>query len=156
MGRWIDCSAVCALLCATSDPEWQDHSGRPDGVFENARETHGPLKKIWGLNNDSPKTTQPAGSSPIDEERRGAPENTQGRTTGLETGYQATGGRGARARLTEPIIIDMETIEQPIYSIQRLPRWIKRRDFDLAEASGRPESPYFCLFVDYQEQVKDL
>jgi len=49
----------------------------------------------------------------------------------------------------------METIERPIYSIQRLPRWIKRRDFDLAEASSRPESPYFFLFADYQEQVKD-
>ncbi len=49
----------------------------------------------------------------------------------------------------------METSERPIYSIQRLPRWIKRRDIDLAEASLRPGSPYFFLFADYQEQVKD-
>lgn len=50
---------------------------------------------------------------------------------------------------------DMETMERPIYKIQRLPRWIKRRDIDLAEASSRPEFPYFFLLADYQEQVCD-
>jgi hypothetical protein len=49
----------------------------------------------------------------------------------------------------------MHTIERSIYSIQRLPRWIKRRELDLAEVSSRPQSPYFFLLVDYQEQVKD-
>jgi hypothetical protein len=49
----------------------------------------------------------------------------------------------------------METIEKPIYSVQRLPRWIKRNEFDFADECSHPDSPHFFLLVDYQEQVKD-
>ena len=49
----------------------------------------------------------------------------------------------------------METIERPIYCIQRLPRWIKRREIDYKDQSLHPGSPDIFLLVDYQEQVKD-
>jgi len=49
----------------------------------------------------------------------------------------------------------METIETPIYRIQRLPRWIKRREIDFEDESSHPGSPHFFLLADYQEQVKD-
>jgi len=49
----------------------------------------------------------------------------------------------------------METIERPIYCIQRLPRWIKRREIDFADQLSRSDSPHIYLLADYQEQVKD-
>ncbi len=49
----------------------------------------------------------------------------------------------------------METIERPIYSIQRLPRWVKRNAYDLTNESMYADSPHFYLLVDYQKQVKD-
>jgi len=49
----------------------------------------------------------------------------------------------------------METIETPIYRIQRLPRWIKRREVDFEDEFAHPGSPHFFLLADYQEQVKD-
>ena len=49
----------------------------------------------------------------------------------------------------------METIERPIYSIRRLPGWVKRNAYDLADESKYADSSHFYLLVDYQKQVKD-
>jgi hypothetical protein len=49
----------------------------------------------------------------------------------------------------------METIERPIYRIQRLPRWVKRREIDFGDQLSHSDSPEIFLLADYQEQVKD-
>lgn len=57
--------------------------------------------------------------------------------------------------MSQPLTIEMQTAERPIYRIARLPRWIKPRKVDLEEASPRPGLPFFYLLVDYQEEVRD-
>ena len=49
----------------------------------------------------------------------------------------------------------METIETPIYRIQRLPRWVKRREIDFGDQLPHSDSPQIFLLADYQEQVQD-
>jgi hypothetical protein len=49
----------------------------------------------------------------------------------------------------------METIEKPVYSIERRPRWVKHNQLNLADVSKHAQTTHFYLLVDYQEQVKD-
>lgn len=49
----------------------------------------------------------------------------------------------------------METVDEPIYSIERVPRWVRPVEFDMADASKYPDYPFFYLLVDYQKQFRD-
>jgi hypothetical protein len=49
----------------------------------------------------------------------------------------------------------METIERPVYSIERVPRWVRRNNFDLEDRSKHSDYPHFFLLLDYQKQFND-